>query len=106
MLRLSLLYALLDCSSTIRVEHLQAALAVWDYCEVSVRYIFGTKTGNPVADRIIEAVRESICGYLTDDEIGRLCGGHRTHKKTHALHFLHQIGWLIKETRQTKGHSR
>lgn len=31
-LRLSAIYAVLDCSETIRVDHLQAALAVWDYC--------------------------------------------------------------------------
>jgi Bifunctional DNA primase/polymerase, N-terminal/Protein of unknown function (DUF3987) len=39
-LRLSLIYALLDKSDTIRVEHLRAALAVWSYCEASSRVIF------------------------------------------------------------------
>jgi hypothetical protein len=62
-LRLSLLYALINCSRVIYVEHLKAALAVWDYCEASANYIFGTKTGNPVADRIIEALKESVSGY-------------------------------------------
>ena len=56
-LRLSLVYALLDCSPVIKAEHLVAALAVWDYCEASARYIFGDKTGNDVADRIVEALR-------------------------------------------------
>ena len=31
--RLSLIYALLDCSPVIRQEHLLAALALWEYCE-------------------------------------------------------------------------
>jgi hypothetical protein len=84
-LRLSLIYALMDCSSVIRVEHLQAATAVWDYCEASVRYIFGTKTGDQYADRITEALLESENGYLTDDDIGRLFGGHRTREKDLAL---------------------
>ena len=60
MLRLSLIYALMDCSNVIRVEHLQAATAVWDYCDASVRYVFGTKTGNQYADRIIDALNASL----------------------------------------------
>ena len=43
-IRLALLYALLDCSEDIRVEHLNAALAVWRYCEESARRIFGGLT--------------------------------------------------------------
>jgi hypothetical protein len=48
--RLSLTYALLDCteknrSRKIGVEHLKAALAVWRYCEDSCRYIWGRCTG-------------------------------------------------------------
>jgi hypothetical protein len=35
--RLSLLYALLDCSPDIKKEHLEAALAVWDYCLASAK---------------------------------------------------------------------
>ncbi|MGC1903062.1 MAG: DUF3987 domain-containing protein, partial [Candidatus Acidiferrum sp.] len=35
-LRLSLIYALLDSSSEIRPEHIRAAVAFWDYCERSV----------------------------------------------------------------------
>ena len=38
--RLALLYALLDLSERIRVEHLKAAAAVWQYCEDSVQAIF------------------------------------------------------------------
>ena len=34
-LRLSVVYAALDGSSTIKVPHLEAALAVWNYCEAS-----------------------------------------------------------------------
>ncbi len=39
-MRLSLLYALLEGSKEIRKEHLKAALAVWDYSEASVHYVF------------------------------------------------------------------
>ena len=39
--RLSLLYALLDGRAAVGVHHLRAALALWDYCLRSARYIFG-----------------------------------------------------------------
>jgi hypothetical protein len=48
--RLALLYALLDRSSEVRLEHLAAAEALWDYSERSVAYIFGASTGNRHAD--------------------------------------------------------
>lgn len=38
--RLSLIYALLDCSDVIKAEHLKAALAVWRYCEESALALF------------------------------------------------------------------
>ena len=40
-IRLALLYALLDKSEHIRLEHLEAAEALWQYCEDSVQTIFG-----------------------------------------------------------------
>jgi hypothetical protein len=40
-LRLALMYALLDLSEHIRFEHLEAAYAFWRYCEDSVEAIFG-----------------------------------------------------------------
>ena len=59
-LRLSMLYALLDCSDEIRVPHLVAALALWDYCEKSARWIFGDALGDPVADAILSALRRAL----------------------------------------------
>lgn len=52
--RLSLIYALMDQSPVIRVEHLRAAVAVWDYAQSSVESIFGDLTGDDVADRILD----------------------------------------------------
>jgi DNA replicative helicase MCM subunit Mcm2 (Cdc46/Mcm family) len=45
-IRLALLYAMMDCSTHIRSVHLQAALAFWQYCEDSARYIFDTLTAD------------------------------------------------------------
>lgn len=74
-LRLSVVYALADGAPTIDAEHLQAALAVWTYCERSVDYIFGASPGNNIADRILAALGEASTDGLTRTEIRKLVGG-------------------------------
>lgn len=73
-LRLSCLYALLDCAGTVRREHLGAALALWKYCEDSARYIFGERTGDRLADDILSGLRGAEGGGLTRTDISNLCG--------------------------------
>jgi hypothetical protein len=68
-LRLSLVYALLDCSSEIRVPHLRAALEVWRYCEESTKFIFGDRLGDPTADSILIELRAAGSMGLTRTEI-------------------------------------
>ncbi len=70
-LRLALLYALLDTSRTIELPHLEAALACWDYCEASARYLFGESLGDAVADTILGALANSQ-GGMTRTEISAL----------------------------------
>lgn len=70
-MRLACLYALLDCSNVIKKQHLLAALALWDYSEASSSYIFGDSLGDPIADRIIQALIERKQG-LTRTEISFL----------------------------------
>lgn len=58
-LRLSCIYALLDLSATVKREHLESALAIWQFCEDSARYIFGadilSKNARKLHDCLIEA---------------------------------------------------
>jgi len=61
-IRLALIYAILDGSEEIRAMHLQAALAVWRYCEESAAYVFGDAVGDPVADAILAALRSNPDG--------------------------------------------
>jgi DNA replicative helicase MCM subunit Mcm2 (Cdc46/Mcm family) len=75
--RLALTYALLDCADEISTEHLMAALAVWEYCERSAAWIFGTATGDPVADRVMSALRGAPDG-LTRTEIRNLFSRHES----------------------------
>jgi hypothetical protein len=68
-LRLSMLYTLLDGTAVIRLEHLQAALALWGYLEASVLYIFGTSTGHPTADTLLAALEEQAPKGLSRTDI-------------------------------------
>ncbi len=102
-LRLALLYALLDRSSQIRVDHLRAALALWDYCEASVRHVFGDSTGNPDADQIIVALRRTQHG-LTKTEISNVFGRHLSAGRIgRALLTLNERGLAYFETEETGG---
>jgi hypothetical protein len=67
-LRLSCIFAVLDKKTVIEREHLEAALAVWQYCEDSAKYIFGDSLGNKNADLLLNALREAENG-LTRTEI-------------------------------------
>jgi len=57
-MRLSVLYAVLDISPVVKIEHLKAALAVWDYCERSAEYVFGNSLGNKIADTLLAELRQ------------------------------------------------
>ncbi|HET8627794.1 MAG TPA: DUF3987 domain-containing protein [Thermomicrobiales bacterium] len=65
-LRLALVYALLDVAPRIRRPHLEAALALWGYAAASVRHLFGDASGDPIADTILAALAS---GPMTQTEI-------------------------------------
>lgn len=52
--RLACIYALLDSSTKIKPEHLGSALALWEYAESSVKYIFGNSPGVPLVSELRE----------------------------------------------------
>ncbi len=57
-MRLALLFALLDQSEAIQVVHLEAAYALWKYCEASVIRIFGEHLLSKRARKIWDALGE------------------------------------------------
>lgn len=75
-IRLALVYALLDSRDAIDTPHLQAAAAVWDYAEASAAYVFGAMVGDPLADAILQALRGAPQG-MTRSEINDHLGHHR-----------------------------
>ncbi len=67
--RLSVLFAVLDCSPVIRAAHLQAALAVWEYCGESARYAFGERIGDPLLDKLAAGLKASGVQGLSKTQI-------------------------------------
>ena len=102
-LRLSAIYAALDSTSIIGLPHLQAALAVWDYCYKSASLLFGMSTGDPIADRIRAAIEASDAG-LSKDQIRRLFNGHlEAYRIDAALENLVALGALTAHSEPTGG---
>ena len=71
-LRLSAIYAALDSSPLIDACHLQAALAVWDYCCASARLLFDTAPIDPTARRISQALDVTPGGFIQGPNSGPL----------------------------------
>ena len=102
-MRLSVLYAAMDGADAITLPHLKAALAVWEYAEASARYIFGDATGDPVGDRIIDALRN---GELALTSITHLFQRHvKASRIQQALNLLQNAGKVRCERRETNGRS-
>ena len=100
--RLSMIYALLDSSSVVKLPHLQAALAVWNYAERSCAFVFGDSLGDPLADELLRALRDAGAHGMSRTDI-------RDHFKRnksaadigHALKLLAQQGLATRTTEQT-----
>ena len=104
-MRLACLYALLDRSKIIKLDHLLAGLALWGYCEQSARYIFGKTLGDPIADEI----KNILDGEQDGMSRTELSNYFKRHKKSEqlerALTMLVARGMVFKETEETPGRS-
>ena len=104
-LRLSAIYAALDTSPLIDVCHLQAALAVWDYCSGSARLLFDTAPIDPTARRISQALDVTPEG-LSRVQIRALFNRHVSKDRIDlALGQLHTLGLINRETTASRGRS-
>ena len=102
-LRLALIYALLDKSAFIDAPHMMAALACWEYAEASARFIFGEALGDPVADEILRAVRERPEG-MTRTELMHHFGRHLGSEQIgRALSVLSRGNFVTSSTEKTAG---
>src|SRR5262249_43917957 len=102
-MRLACIYALMDKSEVVRVEHLEAALAVWEYSEKCARFIFGDTWGDPIIDRIVAALKK---GSMSETEIRDLFSRHNSQRIDWALDFLSKNGIAEPEIEKTGGRPR
>jgi hypothetical protein len=79
-MRLAMIYALMDRSAVIGAPHLLAALALWDYVERSVSFIFGDDLGDPVADELLRLLLSCPAG-LTRNELRDYFGRHQSSER-------------------------
>jgi hypothetical protein len=76
-MRLACLYALLDGARQVTRPHLEAALALWEYCHDSARTLFAAASPASLPDRLLRALQQSDRG-LTRRDIAYTAGHHRT----------------------------
>jgi phage/plasmid primase-like uncharacterized protein len=80
--RLALIYCLLDGMTTIGLNHLESAIALWRYCEQSARYVFHGRQTDGVAEKILQALTERP---MTATEIHRLFANHVNKERLSAV---------------------
>jgi hypothetical protein len=103
-LRLAMIYALLDGGGEVEEPHLQAALAIWEYCEASAAHIFGNALGDPVADDILRALQQAGSDGMSRTAIRDLFGRNRSGDRiSAALALLHARGRVRMDTRDSGG---
>ena len=104
LIRLALTYAVIEASPVITTHHLNAAVAVWDYCDGSALYLFGDSQPNPLEGRIVEALR---VGPQSTTELHRALSGHVPAAALKAaLESLEACGQLLRLTDATAGRPR
>lgn len=104
--RLAALYAVLDGSRTLELPHLEAALTLWRYSEASAEYIFGTATGDSIADKITARLEDAPEG-LTRSEVRELFKRNVSSERIgHALSTLEGAGRIQREQEASPGRGR
>jgi hypothetical protein len=100
--RIGMVAALLDQTRLVDVEHLDFGFALTDYAVQSIRAVFGTRMSDPVAQNIIDILRQPSDGWLSTSQIARSLhkSGDRVNR---ALHLLLDAGLIVRETRSTGG---
>jgi hypothetical protein len=105
-LRLSVAYAALDGSPVITAAHIEAGLAVWSYCEASALAVFGDALGDPIADRLLAALRDADDG-LDGTAQSALFGRHASAVRlAQARALLEGKGLIVTTTEETGGRPR
>jgi hypothetical protein len=92
--RFATIYAALDCSPEVKICHLLAGLALWDYSKQSAHLIFKGKTGDDIADEILSLLQATGDEGLSRTQIYNHFGRNvRSGRIRAALLQLKEDGW-------------
>lgn len=104
-MRIALVQAVLNRKSVITAQALQSALKIMEFCDRSVRHVFGDATGDSFADLIFEKLQETPKG-LTRTEIRDLGSrNYRSHSVERSLRHLQDNRMAICRKNPTQGRS-
>jgi hypothetical protein len=105
-LRLSMVFALLDKSIVIRADHLRAALALWQYCVDSARHLFLGSFDNPNAREIFSALCRRSKGMTRTEISVEVFRRHLTKSQMNeALGYLRRLKLAYSVGEETPGRS-
>jgi predicted ArsR family transcriptional regulator len=90
----------------VRVPHLLAALAVWQYAEHSAILLFGGRTGDGHADQILAALREHKEGLSRTELHQVLDNNVPALRLTSLLKELQVAGWVDSKKVKAEGKGR
>ncbi len=107
-LRLALLYTILDLKYWIGVDHLEAALSAWDYCERSARFIWGDELGDPDSEKVLKALTQAGTAGLSAWTVRhQVLGGHRDKAQIQKIMTkLSRAGLIHSREEKTRGRPR
>jgi hypothetical protein len=102
--RFATTYAALDCSPEVKIRHLLAGLALWEYSKQSSYLIFQGKTGDEIADEILQALQAAGEGGMSRNELlNHFNRNVRANRIRAALTQLHRDGWARYEVNRSSG---
>ena len=77
-LRLSMIYAILDQADNIQVQHIRSGYSLWMYAEDSMKYIFETREERVLSKHIEKLENALQSGPLKRTEVRDLFSGHKS----------------------------
>ncbi len=102
--RVATVYALMDESETVLVQHLRAALEVWRYCDESARLIFGRRQRTTLQNQIAKMIQRGNKKGVTRTEISAAFNRHRSSSEiSDALERLKESGLIKPRKIKTDG---
>ena len=107
--RLAMMYAALDGENQVDRRHLEAALALWEYCAASVRFVYQSADALSARGlRILEALHEAAAAGLSRDQIRRVIGSNNVTAEaiSQELSTLREAGLAHAAKQATSGRPR